>query len=165
MEEIFKVITGLENYEVSNLGNIRNIKTKRILKPGMDMQGYYKIDMQCAGNRITKKIHRLVAETFLENLDDKQCVDHIDNNRLNNNLSNLRFATHKENAQNRKLSSRNKSGSKGVLLYNKKWRASIMIDGISIYLGGYENIEDAIQARITRANQLFGVFINACEKV
>ena len=86
---------------------------------------------------------------------------------MNNHFSNLRYATNNENQQNSKVSKRNTSGFKGVC-WNKekrKWRATITIDGIKIHLGSFDNIEDAIQARVKRANQAFGIYVNACEKV
>jgi alkyl hydroperoxide reductase subunit AhpF len=79
----------------------------------------------------------------------------------------LRFATSKENSQNRKLSSRNTSKVKGISFNKKakKWHAQIMIDGISIHIGLFANLEDAKIARVNRANQAFGVYTNACEKL
>jgi hypothetical protein len=94
-------------------------------------------------------------------------VDHIDNDKTNNNISNLRFATSKENSQNSKLRSNNTSGHKGIYFNKraKKWRAHIQIDGININIGYFDNLEDAKIARINRANQAFGVYTNACEKL
>ena len=59
------------------------------------------------------------------------------------------------------------SGVKGVSFHtgNNKWCAYIRIYGILIHLGSYDNLEDAKQARIKRANESFGVFTNKCEKI
>ncbi len=76
-------------------------------------------------------------------------MDHIDNNRLNNKLNNLRWASHQENQMNSSISSKNTSGVKGVY-YDKtrnKWVAQISIDGTMKNIGRYDNIEDAIIAR------------------
>jgi hypothetical protein len=167
MAEIYKSIVGFENYEVSNCGNVRNIKTNRMLRPRFCGNGYHFISLR-ANNKTTAKMnHRLVAETFLDNPDAKQYVDHIDNNKVNNNLVNLRYATNKENAQNAKLNTANTSGTKGVYFSKSKnkWCAQIKIDGIQMYLGSFDNKEDAIQARVTKANQVFGIFTNSCEKL
>ena len=166
MQEQYKTITGFENYEVSNLGNVRIIKTNKILK-GSYNKGYHSVRLSMLGKVSTKLVHRLVACTFLDNPDNKKCVDHIDNNKSNNNITNLRFATHSENNQNASLSSNNTSGHKGVCFEScsQTWNACIKVDGLRINLGFYKNKEDAIQARIAKANQLFGVYTNACERI
>jgi hypothetical protein len=112
-------------------------------------------------------VHRLVAVAFIANPDDKTCIDHIDNSRINNDISNLRWATHTENSQNASISSNNSSGVKGVYFNKKanKWQAYIQIDGIKIHLGLYDTIEEATQAIINKVNQAFGQYKNACEGV
>jgi hypothetical protein len=79
--------------ECSNFGRIR---TDRIFKPCLDDHGYKRTRI----NGKNYRIHRLIAETFHENPDEKLTVDHIDRNRLNNNFENLRWATHKEQMNN-----------------------------------------------------------------
>ncbi len=167
MQEEYKIITGSENYEVSSFGNIRNANTKRMLKHQIDKGGYSTVSFRIAGKLSVKKIHRLVAITFLENEDDKPCIDHFDGNRHNNHIENLRFATYSENSHNAKIRKDNLSGHKGIRYdeITKRWRVRITIDGIQISLGGYENKEDAIAARITRANAAFGAFTASCERI
>ena len=94
-------------------------------------------------------------------------IDHIDNDKLNNNISNLRWATNQENQRNAKLRKDNTSGTKGVTFDKSKnrWKAQIQIDGIINHLGYYLSLEEAKQARITKANIAFGAFTNACEKI
>ena len=164
--EQYKIIKDFPNYEVSNFGNIRNIKTGKILKPGINGRGYYTVSLRNDGNMYTKNIHKLIAEYFIANPYNKQCVDHIDNNRLNNNVSNLRYATSQENSMNRKLNSNNTSKYKGVCyskLFNR-WNAYITINGKMKNLGYFKNLEDAINARVEKAQELFGEYINSCEK-
>ena len=106
-------------------------------------------------------IHRLVAITFLTNPENKKCVDHIDNNRQNNNLINLRFATHSQNSQNQPMSKRNKSGTKGVCWNKKtnKWTAQKTIDGKKIILVLIK--KGMMQLTLDE----YGEFINKCELV
>ena len=165
--EVFRSINGYDNYAISSFGRIKNTKTGRILKGFDDGRGYVIVQLFKDGNRRNHKIHRLVANAFLDNPNDKLCVDHKDNNKTNNNISNLRFATTKENSQNSKLSNNNTSNVKGVYFNKKakKWHARIMIDGIQIHIGYYDNLEDAKIARVNRANEVFGVFVNACERL
>ena len=109
MNEIYKTIEEFPNYEVSNMGNIRNKKTKRILKPGKDAGGYLRVVLYKNGKPSTKKVHRLAMITFnpVENMDDLQ-VDHIDFNKQNNCLENLRWLTPAENGSRKSGSNRKK---------------------------------------------------------
>jgi len=94
-KEVWKDILNYNNYEVSTFGNVRNKKTGRILKPA-NRGGYFVVGLS---NKLTKtfSIHRLVAETFIENPKNKLQVNHKDKNGLNNHLSNLEWNTPKEN--------------------------------------------------------------------
>ena len=167
MAEEWKVIDGYNNnYSISNKGNVKNNNTNKILKQAVNRGGYNKLCLSVNGKKKTELIHRLVALAFIPNPENKPHVDHINNNKIDNNVNNLRWATAKENQYNQKLSKANKCGVKGVC-YNKrdkKWRASITVDGIKIHIGSFDTMEEAKQARIKRANKAFGVFINACEK-
>lgn len=166
MEEEYRAIENYDKYEVSNVGNVRNKKTGRVLKPGTNEKGYHTVSLSDENKTLkTLRIHRLVAETFLENLQNKPVIDHIDSNKLNNNVTNLRYATLSENGMNKQINSNNTSGVKGVRYENKKWRATIEIDGVKIHIGYYNTMEEAKQARINRANQAFGEFVNACERL
>ncbi len=99
--EKWKSINGFANYEISSCGRARNATTERMLKSSGDGRGYLKINLHKEGKPSTMKIHRLVAEAFVNNPEGKHCVDHIDSNRKNNNCENLRPATHAENNRNR----------------------------------------------------------------
>ena len=164
--EQYKIIKDFPNYEVSNLGRVRNSKTGRVLKPQICTHGYYHVMLCSDGNVYTKKIHTLVGESFIPNPFNKKCIDHIDNNRLNNNFSNLRYCTQQENCMNSKLSSKNTSNFKGVYFSKKinKWMSQITINGKNKYLGRFDNIEDAVNCRVKKAQELFGEYINKCEK-
>jgi hypothetical protein len=166
MEEIYKSIDGYD-YEVSNIGNVRNKHTCRILKQTINNHGYNSISLYKNKIKKTFEIHRIVANAFIENTDNKPCVDHIDNNKLNNIVSNLRFATIKENNRNTRISKRNTSGIKGVSFSkcNNKWESYIYIDGIKKGLGYFNNIDDAKKARVDAVNRLFGDYVNACERI
>jgi len=163
--EVFRRIDEFDNYMVSSYGNVKNIKNRRILKPFINSGGYYNVTLCKNGKGKNLSVHRLIAIAFIDNPKKKLCVDHVDNNRLNNNVNNLRWVTNQENNQNRSISSKNTSGVKGVTFdkVHKKWKAFINIDGKYISVGYYTILEDAKQARQTKAKELFGTFINSCE--
>ena len=167
MEEQYKIIKGYSNYEISNFGNIRNVKTGRILKQ-CNIKGYKKIELiNDNGKGITHRVHRLIAEYFIPNPNNKPTIDHIDNNKANNNVNNLRWVTLQENSSNRSLNINNTSGNKGVSFIQKKnkWLATIRCNNKRIHLGLFDKKEDAITARVNKAKELFGEFINKCEKL
>ena len=96
IKEYWLDIRDEDKYEVSNLGNVRNKKTGRILKPQLNRSnGYQRVNMH--GKH--KYIHRLVADTFFEGDHGNLDVNHIDGNKQNNWLSNLEWCTRKENIQ------------------------------------------------------------------
>jgi hypothetical protein len=99
MVETYKKIEGFEDYSVSDHGNVRNDQTGRILKGKDNRCGYLEVTLMKNKKRYYKIIHRLSAEAFLLNPENEKCVDHIDNDRQNNNVINLRFATHSQNQQ------------------------------------------------------------------
>jgi hypothetical protein len=106
--EIWKDINDFEGiYEISNKGRIKAAYRQgnrcRLLKPHLGKNGYY--DVLLRNKEIKKKItiHRLLGLHFIENDDpiNKYMIDHIDRNRTNNNLDNLRWVTPLENTLNR----------------------------------------------------------------
>ena len=90
-------------YEVSNLGNVRNKKTKAVLSQENTGNGYLCVGLQM-DNGVYKKtrVHRMVAMTFLEfqRTEERNEVDHINGNKADNSVDNLRWCTHKENMNN-----------------------------------------------------------------
>ena len=101
MNEIWKQVVGYEGlYEVSNLGKIKSFYiSKNILKNCAERDGYFVIGLNKKKKRKQFKVHRLVAQAFIPNLENKPCVNHIDNNPQNNNIFNLEWCTYKENTQ------------------------------------------------------------------
>ena len=167
MSEIWKSIEGYETYSVSTFGNVRNNKTKRMIKGGINGQGRRTACFYNNKIRETISFHRIIAIAFIPNPDNKKEVDHIDNNPLNNSIENLRWTTRSENQMNRQVTNINLSGIKGVhwCKSKQKWISRVRINGVCFHLGGFDTIEEATTARQTKANEIFGVYTNACEKL
>lgn len=86
------------NYSINENGQIRNDLTGKIKAPYTNKStGYLEVDLWNNNKRKKYSVHRLLAEAFIENSNDKPCIDHKDGNRQNNDLSNLRWATYSEN--------------------------------------------------------------------
>jgi hypothetical protein len=88
-------------------------------------------------------------------------IDHVNGNKLDNRIENLRAATHSENLYNRKLQSNNLSGVKGVSWdkSSKKWKARISVDGKDLLLGKFDSIEEA-RDTVNEARKKHGEFAN-----
>ena len=145
MEEIWRGIKGYrEHYQISNFGSVKRLgdgKTRedKILKLTLTKSGYVTLRLTLNGISKTRRVDRLVAETFLGNIPFCHIpeIKHLDSDRSNNQVSNLVIikTKHKMSRLNFKFSSE----YAGVSWSNqsKKWVASIAIAGKSIYLGGY----------------------------
>ena len=100
MEEIWRDIDGYEGlYQVSNKGRVKSLKygKERILRPGWKTGGYLFVILCKNGNQSKQRIHRLVAQAFIPNPNNKPQVNHLDENKKNNCVDNLEWATAKEN--------------------------------------------------------------------
>lgn len=95
MEEIWKDIYGFPNYQVSNLGRIKNKKGKTLSQANVT-NGYLIVNLCKNGKSSNKFVHRLVAMAFISNVENKPTVNHIDGNKHNNRVENLEWCTNKE---------------------------------------------------------------------
>ena len=105
MKEVYKDIIGYDGkYKISNLGNVMsmnyrgNTKKPKVLTPIKHHLGYLLVHLVDGNNKVRiKMIHTLVAEAFIPNPEGKKFVNHIDGNKQNNAVTNLEWATSKEN--------------------------------------------------------------------
>lgn len=99
MEEVWKDIAGYEElYMISSYGRVWSCRRRKLLKPYVSKSGYSYSHLSKNGNTNVQLTHRLVALTFVNNDNvNAKCVNHIDENKLNNNFINLEWCTHKEN--------------------------------------------------------------------
>ena len=97
MRETYKTIKDYPNYEVSGVGNVRNIVTGCVLRPGRNKNGYQQVNLYLNGKRKSQLIHRLVADAFIPNPENKRTVNHIDGDKTNNRAENLEWVSDSEN--------------------------------------------------------------------
>lgn len=136
-------IAGYEGiYQIDEMGSVYSLKFGKVkkLKAASDSCGYLNVTLY--KDKIVKifRIHRLIAKAFLSNFSDDLQVDHIDRNKANNKLSNLRMLPQHQNSFN--------TGAKGYTWHKiaKKWQAKICRDKKDIHLGYFDREEDAREA-------------------
>lgn len=90
-------IKNFESYIISTDGRVYSTISTKYLKPNPDGRGYPMVIFQKRENRKAWLIHRLVANAFIPNPENKRCINHIDGDKTNNNVENLEWCTHSEN--------------------------------------------------------------------
>ena len=152
MEE-WRDVLGFEGlYKISNLGNVWSEAKQGNLKFMNNSKNKYKY--VCLGKYNIKPIHRLVALSFIPNPENKLYVDHINRDRTNNNVENLRWATASENRINSEKKI-NKLGEENIVKDCNHYRVRIRRNKIDVLSNTYDTLQEAITARdVYLANQM-----------
>ena len=121
MLEQWKEIMEASNYEISNLGRVRNKTTKKILKGRLSKSGYLQVSVKLNETQkfSNRYIHRLVAIYWIENPENKREVNHIDGDKENNVIENLEWVTSSENQKHRHKLGNNKTSQRKVGKFDK----------------------------------------------
>jgi len=141
--EIWKDVKNYEGrYQISNFGNVKSLnykrtKKERLLKSVIDGSGYNCVLLYVNGKRKQRNVHQLVAESFLnhEPCGFKLVINHIDLNKLNNNVSNLEIISTRQNSNRKHLKSSSKYVGVSWNKREKKWVTQIIIEGKKKHLG------------------------------
>tara|TARA_R100000951_G_C2552280_1_gene152869 strand:+ start:83 stop:628 length:546 start_codon:yes stop_codon:yes gene_type:complete len=143
--ENYRDVPGYEGlYSVSDHGNVYNHRTNRVLKA--NNSGYPIVNLCKDSKRKSHHIHKLVAMAFLDHMPGgyTTIVDHIDNDKTNNHISNLQLTTVRHNTSKDQVSKYDLPT--GVTRNKKRFMSRIQHNGQRIYLGTYITIEEASNA-------------------
>lgn len=137
-------IIGYENYLIFKDGVIINANTGKEIKPNL-YNGYYQLNLSNNNKKIKKYIHRIVAEAFIPNPENKPCIDHKNRIKTDNRIENLRWVTHLENMQNKSDYKNNTCGTSNVYYdkINKRWRYDKTINKVR-HLKWFKTEQEAI---------------------
>tara|TARA_R110002096_G_scaffold60682_2_gene151136 strand:+ start:52 stop:504 length:453 start_codon:yes stop_codon:yes gene_type:complete len=131
-------VPNYSNYKIYRNGDVENIKTKRILKPTINSCGYKIVSLVNNKKKKNFLIHRLLGLCYIENPENKLCVDHINRIRSDNRLKNLRWATYRENSLNASLRKDNKLKEKYIFIQKNGYVLDIPYLKISKYFSTKE---------------------------
>jgi len=151
----WRVIKDFMNYMINNYGQVKNVKTGRLLKHGITNDGYHFVSLCQNGKKTYKRVNRLVAEAFIDNSDPnkKMQVDHIDHLKHNNCVWNLQWLTPLENNR-KKLSCTSPYQYVTWSKQCKKWHVKMWIQEKQKHFGFFAELFDAIECVNTTIHEL-----------
>lgn len=166
MEE-WKEIVETSNYDVSNLGNIRNRNTGRVLKGRLSKSGYLQVSLTLilTGRQKNQYIHRLVAQYWVLNNENKKEVNHKDGNKLNNRCDNLEWVTSSENQLHRQhILGKQQTSQRRIGRYNKEGQLleeyDSILSAVKQFSQSRSNIDAVLQGRQKTAYGFVWKYLN-----
>ena len=142
MEE-WKPVVGYELYQVSSTGIIKN-KHEHVMSTHAVPGGYLQVQFSNSGKSKSKLVHCVVAEAFVPNPDNMREVDHINRNRTDNRVENLRWSTRRDNCLN---THRHDREMYGITLVKNRYKVRLTFHNRNITIGRYRILDDAKKAR------------------
>jgi len=124
-------IIGYPNYLIYEDGRVFSKKSNRFIKSRIDTKGYPSVETNENGNRKLHRVHRLIAIHYIPNPENKPYVDHINRDKTDNRIENLRWVNRSENEQNKGKQKNNTSGHKYISYHKsqKRWIYSKRTNG------------------------------------
>ena len=152
MKEIFKEINEFNDYQISNYGRVKSLKhnSEKILSLCSNCCDYYFSILLKNGIEKSFLNHRLVANAFIPNPENKPCVNHIDGNKQNNHVDNLEWVTHSENTKH--AYSIGLHNQKGTYNGNSKLTENDVLTIHGLYLNGMKQKEIGMIYNTCRTN-------------
>ena len=142
-------IQDYSDYLVYNDGRVFSKKRNIFLKPGKNKNGYHVVNLCKNGKSETFLIHRLVGLHYLPLVEGKDIIDHINGDKLNNNVNNLRWTTNQENCNNyQSIPKNNTSGLKNISPYQNGFRFRKIIYG-KYYSKYHKNLNELLWFKFT----------------
>lgn len=166
VDEEWRDIPSFPGYQASNMGRIKKLKSNKCTSGTKNRNGYMTSGIEIDNVRITKTVHKLVLYAFKGIPCDKKECDHINRNRADNRIENLRWVTRSENLYNTKNWGKYKKGVKlqkrknikkdGSIVYSTSYQARISVNGKQMNIGGFKTEEEAHQAYLRAYKNHFG---------
>ena len=156
-----KKIKDYANYSLDLDNNmVYSHYSNKYLKPFLHKDGYIRIRLCKNGKEKKFLLHRLVYEAYNGEIPENLCIDHINNDRQNNNIKNLRLATYSENSHNQKIK-KNQIGYKNITLTkNNTYCVRIRNNYKFVYRKNFKTLEEAIINRDIQLKLIHKDFAN-----
>jgi hypothetical protein len=140
-------IEGYENYSINKKGEVRNDKTEKLLKVDLK-NGYFYVVLSKNNKKKHYYIHRGVSLAFIPNPNNYLFIDHINRNKTDNRIENLRWCNKSQNSRNMEKHENTSSKYKGVYFHKKsnKWMSCCSINGKRNYIGLFKTEIESAEA-------------------
>jgi len=146
MPDYWRPVLGYEDlYLVNRVGQVYSIRNQMVLKPSANERGYLRVCLQSKGDKKWAKVHRIVAQSFIPNLEGKPTVDHINGIRDDNRVENLRWATMKEQQTSTRRDRASKTMRASASSIKKKRRV-VQLNKAGVVVAVHDGMHDAARS-------------------